>query len=82
MNMISKILIGIGLLTTVVGNLATRYGINAFSRALLEESGAGAIGALIRAIDMALTYNAVSLLGCALLIVGLALAAMSRRQRP
>ena len=78
MNVISKILIGIGLLTTLGGSLATRYGINTFISAL-EDSG---IGAVARAIEMTFIYNTASLLGCFLLIVGLALAALSRRQRP
>ena len=77
MKMISQILIGIGLLTTLGGSLATRYGINTFITAL-EDSG---IGAVARAIDTTSTYNTVSLLGCFILIVGLALSAFSKRQR-
>lgn len=80
MNMISKILIGIGLLTTVAGSLATRYGLNFFMRAM-EESAEKGIGRVAEGVDMAFTYNTVSLVGCFLLIVGLALAALGRRQR-
>jgi hypothetical protein len=79
MNMISKILIGIGLLTTVAGNLATRYGLNFFLKAM-EESAEKGIARVAEGVDMAFTYNTVSLIGCFVLVVGLVLAALSRRQ--
>ncbi len=81
MNVIPKILIGIGLLTTVAGNLATRYGLNTFIKTMAVSAEEG-IAAPARAIDMTFIYNAVSLVGCFLLIAGLAMAALSRRQRP
>ena len=79
MQIVSRILIVIGLLITGAGALATRYAVNYFVNAL-EVSGAGGIGAVARGIEMTYTYNTVSLLGCLLLIVGLALAAFSRKQ--
>jgi len=80
MNVVSKILIGIGLLTTVAGSLATRYGLNFFLKAM-EESAEQGIARIAEEVDMAFTANAVSLIGCFLLIVGLALAALSRKQQ-
>ena len=81
MNTISKILIAIGLLVTVMGSLATRYSLNAYLRSM-EGSAEGGIGAAASAFSMAFTYNTVSIVGCLLLISGVILASLRRGQRP
>ena len=81
MKMIPRVLIIIGLLTTVAGNLATRYGLNFFLKAM-EESAERGMGRVAEGINMAFTYNAVSLVGCLLIIVGLAWAALSTKRQP
>ena len=81
MNTISKILIVIGLLLTVIGSLATRYSLNAYLRSM-EGAAEGGIGEAASAFNMAFTYNTVSLVGCLLLISGVILASLRRGRRP
>lgn len=80
MNMISKILTGVGLLITVGGNLATYYGIRTAVRGI-EDSESSGIGAVAYGMSTAYSYSFVSLIGCILLIVGLALAALKGRHQ-
>ena len=79
--MISKILIAIGLLVTVVGSLATRYSLNAYLRSM-EGSAERGIGEAVSAFNMAFTYNSVSIVGCLLLISGVILASLRMGRRP
>lgn len=79
--MISKILIAVGLLVTVMGSLATRYSLNAYLRGI-ERSAEEGIGGAVSAFNMAFTYNTVSILGCLLLVSGVILASLKRAQRP
>ena len=81
MNVISKILIAVGLLVTVMGSLATRYSLNAYLRGI-ERSAEEGIGGAVSAFNMAFTYNTVSILGCLLLVSGVILASLKRAQRP
>ena len=81
MKAISKILIAIGLLATVMGSLATRYSLNAYLRSM-EGSAEGGIGEAVSAFNMAFTYNTVSIVGCLLLISGVILAYLTRGRRP
>jgi len=80
-NVISKILIAVGLLVTVMGSLATRYSLNAYLRGI-ERSAEEGIGGAVSAFNMAFTYNTVSILGCLLLVSGVILASLKRAQRP
>jgi hypothetical protein len=78
---ISKLLIAIGLLVTVMGSLATRYSLNAYLRGM-ERSAEVGIGEAVSAFNMAFTYNTITLLGCLLLVSGVILASLRRGQRP
>jgi len=80
MKMVSKILLAVGLLLTVVGSLATRYSLNAYLRGM-QRSAENGIGEAVAAFNMAFTYSTVSILGCLLLTSGVILAALTRRQR-
>ncbi len=81
MNVISKILIGVGLLITVAGNLATYYGVRTAVNGIRDAESSG-IASVAWGMSSAYTYSLVSLIGCFLLIVGIALAALRRRQQP
>lgn len=81
MNAISKILMAIGLLVTVVGSLATRYSLNAYLRGM-ERSAEEGIGVAVSAFHMAFIYNTVSIVGCLLLVAGVIVASLRRGQRP
>lgn len=81
MNTISKILIAVGLLVTLMGSLATRYSLNAYLRGM-ERSAEEGIGTAVSAFQMAFTYNTVSIVGCLLLVSGVILASLRRGQRP
>jgi uncharacterized membrane protein len=80
-NAISKILIAIGLLVTIIGSLATRYSLNAYLRGM-ERSAEGGIGEAASAFEMTFAYNTVSIVGCLLLISGVILASLRRGRRP
>ncbi|MBC8029889.1 MAG: hypothetical protein H7Z16_07245 [Pyrinomonadaceae bacterium] len=79
MNIISKILIAIGLFITVAGNFATYYGIRTAVNGMIDSAASG-IGTIAWGMDSAYFYSVVSLVGCFILIVGLALAALSKKQ--
>lgn len=80
-NMISKTLIAIGLLVTVLGSFATRHSLNAYLRGM-ERSAEEGIGEAVSAFHMAFTYNTVSIVGCLLIVTGVILASLRRGQRP
>jgi len=79
MRILAKILIVIGLLITVASNFATYYGIRTAVNGMID-SAANGIGAVAWGMDSAYFYSTVSLGGCFLLIVGLALAALSKKR--
>jgi hypothetical protein len=81
MDIISKGLIGVGLLITVAGNLTTYYGVRTAVNGMLNAEANG-IGAVASGMSSAHTYSFVSLIGCLLLVIGLALAALRRRRHP
>ena len=81
MNIISKILIGVGLLITVVGNLATYNAVRTAVNGMQVINGAGGIADVTWGMSSAHSYSLVSLVGCFLLIIGIALAALGRRQQ-
>lgn len=78
--MISKILIAVGILVTVMGSLATRYSLNAYLRGM-ERSAEEGIGEAVSAFNMAFTYNTISIVGCLLLVSGVILASLRRGQQ-
>lgn len=81
MNVTSKILIGVGLLVTLAGNLATYYGVRTAVAGMQVTDGAGGIADVAWGMSSASSFSLVSLLGCFLLIIGIALAALGRRQQ-
>lgn len=84
MSMISKILVVVGLLATVVGNVMSFLGVRASINAIMSAESSG-IAELANGLDSARTFSLVSLVGCLILIVGIILAASSlsakRRQQ-
>ena len=76
MRVISRILIVLGLLVTVVCNLATFYGIRTAISGMIDAESAGIAG-VARGMSYASYGSVVGLLGCFILIVGLVLAAVS-----
>lgn len=76
MSMISKIMVVVGLLATVVGNVMSYLGIRASINAIMAGESSG-IAELARGLNSALTFSLVSLVGCLILIVGVVLAASS-----
>lgn len=83
MNVLSKILIGIGLLITVPGNLATFYGLYTSVNGMKAAESNG-IGQVVSGMSFAYSCSVVSIIGCFILIVGIVLAAFnsSARRRP
>ena len=75
MRVVSRVLIVVGLLITIAGNLATFYGVRAAVRGMMNAESAG-IASVAWGMTSAYSWSAVSLLGCFLLIVGLVLAAV------
>lgn len=73
--MISRILIVVGVLVTVVCNLATFYGIRTAISGMMNAESAG-IAPVARGMSYASYGSVVGLLGCFVLIVGLILAAV------
>ena len=79
MRIISRILIILGLLITIAGNFATYYGIRTAVNGMLDSASNG-IGIVAWGMDSAYFYSLVSLVGCFLLVIGLSLAALTRKQ--
>jgi hypothetical protein len=81
MNVIAKILTGVGLLITVFSNLATYLGVRTAVNGI-RNSAEGGIGAIASGMSSASFYSFVSLIGCLLLIIGLALTAFGGKRQP
>ena len=81
MNLISKVLIVVGLLITVVGNVATYNGVRTAVYGM-QHSATEGIGSVAGGMSSAHTFSFVSLVGCLLLVVGLALSVMKRSPLP
>ena len=79
MRIISRIFIALGLLITVVGNFATYYGIRTAVNGMVDSAENG-IGIIAWGMDSAYFYSVVSLVGCFLLIIGLALGALAKKR--
>ena len=80
MNLISKGLIVVGLLINVAGNLATYYGVRKAVYGM-QNSATEGIGSVAWGMSTAYSFSFVSLVGCFLLIVGLALSLIKRSPR-
>ena len=78
--MISRILIVLGLLITAWSNLATVYGLNTSINGM-QNSAENGIGLVAWGMSSAYFWSLVSLVGCFVLIVGLALAAFKSSAR-
>lgn len=81
MNLISKVLIVVGLLITVVANAATFYGVRTAVYGTHHSSTEG-LNAVAWAISSAYSFSLISLVGCFLIVVGLALSMFKRAPRP
>lgn len=81
MNLISKVLIVVGLLITVAGNVATYYGVRTAVYGM-QHSATEGIGSIAWGMSSAYSFSFISLVGCFLLVVGLALSVMRRSPRP
>jgi hypothetical protein len=81
MSLISKVLIFVGLLVTVAGNVATYFG---FRKAVygMQNSAAEGIGSVAWGMSSAYSFSFISLVGCFLLVVGLALSVIKRSPQP
>ncbi len=80
MNIISKILTGIGLFIVTAGNLATYYAIRVATNGMLTAESSG-IGEVAWGMSSAHSYSLASIVGCFILSAGLVLAALSKNQR-
>lgn len=80
MNLISKVLIVVGLLINVAGNLATYYGVRKAVSGM-QNSATEGIGSVAWGMSTAYSFSFVSLVGCLLLVVGLALSLIKRSPR-
>ena len=74
MGAMSKILTVIGLLVTVAGNLMTFYGVRTAVNGMMNSETNG-IGDVASGMTTAHSYSLIGLVGCFILIVGLALSA-------
>ncbi len=69
MNILSKLLLGLGLFITVTGNLATFYGLYTGVNGMRNAEAAG-IAAVAWGMSSAYFWISISLVGCLILIVG------------
>jgi hypothetical protein len=76
MRVISRILTVLGLLIAVLSNLLTVFGIRQAVNGTMTAESSG-IGAVVSGTHSAFLWSHVGLAGCFILIVGLALAALS-----
>ena len=81
MNLVSKVLIVVGLLITVAGNVATYYGVRTAVYGMQHSAEEG-IGSIAWGMSSAYSFSFVSLIGCLLLVVGLALSVFRSSPRP
>lgn len=81
MNLISKVLIVVGLLITVASNLKTYYGIRTAVYGM-QNSATEGIGSVAWGMSSAYSFSFIGLIGCFLLVVGLALSLVARSPRP
>ena len=80
MGLISKLLTVVGLLATVTGNLMTFYGVRTAVNGMMD-SGARGIGDVASGMSTAHSYSLIGLVGCFILVVGLALSAFSSKAK-
>jgi hypothetical protein len=81
MNLISKGLIVVGLLITVAANVTTYYRVRTAVYGTHESTAEG-LASIAWAMSSAYSFSLVSLVGCFLLVVGLALSVLkASRQR-
>jgi len=73
--MISRVLIVVGLLITVAGNLATFNGVHTAVNGMMNSAENG-IASVATGMSSAYSWSLISLFGCFILIVGLVLAAL------
>lgn len=81
MNLISKILMVAGLLITVAANAATHYRVRTAVYGTHHSSTEG-LTAVAWAMSSAYSFSLISLVGCLLLVAGLALSVLRRVPRP
>ena len=81
MNLISKVLTVVGLLLTVAGNVATYYGVSTAVYGIRHSETEG-IASVAWGMSSAYTFSFVGLVGCFLLVVGLALSFLRKSPRP
>lgn len=81
MNLISKVLIVVGLLITVAANVATYYGVRKAVYGTHDSTAEG-LASVAWAISSAYSFSLISLVGCLLLVVGVALSMLRRVPRP
>ena len=81
MNLFSKVLIIVGLLITVAGNVATYYGVRTAVYGMQHAASEG-IASIAWGMSSAYSFSFVSLVGCFLLVVGLALSVLKRSPQP
>ena len=80
MGLISKLLTVVGLLVTVAGNLMTFYGVRTAVNAITNSETHG-IGDIASGMTTANSYSLISLIGCFILVVGLALSATTKKRQ-
>jgi hypothetical protein len=78
---ISRILIVVGLLINVAGNLATYNGVHTAINGMMNSAENG-IASVATGMSSAYSWSLISLVGCFILIVGLLLAAFKPKARP
>ncbi|MET0622810.1 MAG: hypothetical protein ABW250_07520 [Pyrinomonadaceae bacterium] len=81
MNLISKALMVVGLLITVASNVATYYGVRTAVYGTHDSTAEG-LASIAWALSSAYSFSLISLVGCFLVLVGLALSMLRRVPRP